>query len=125
MPFVAWTLSVPMALHSADLSLSEHHVIRWLPLRVFCLSSSQLTKVLIRKSAIRARSGASTLKDQYLGELPGIEKETERVPEHQITLNTICQHLTSTLQGSKRSNTIGRDLPKCQEESNFENLVFE
>ena len=33
--------------------------------------SWHLPKVLIRKSAIRARSGASTLKDQYLGQVPG------------------------------------------------------
>ena len=34
-------------------------------------SSWHLPKVLIRKSAIRACSGASTLKDQYLGQVPG------------------------------------------------------
>ena len=39
--------------------------------------SWHLPKVLIRKSAIRARSGASTLKDQYLGQVPGGEYARE------------------------------------------------
>ena len=41
------------------------------------LSSWHLPKVLIRKSAIRARSGASTLKDQYLGQVPGGKRQGE------------------------------------------------
>ena len=45
------------------------------PPSFFAVSSWHLPKVLIRKSAIRACSGASTLKDQYLGQVPGGEKK--------------------------------------------------
>ena len=46
-------------------------------LHQFLFSSWHLPKVLIRKSAIRACSGASTLKDQYLGQVPGGRKKKE------------------------------------------------
>ena len=93
--------------------------------RSFLYSFSPSLATPARHPAIRARSG-STLKDQYLGELPGIEKERNRArartqhrPEHNACPNTfrptISQHLTSKLHGSKRSNTIGGDLPKCHE----------
>jgi len=41
------------------------------PPTVCVFSAWHLPKVLIRKSAIRACSGASTLKDQNLGQVPG------------------------------------------------------
>ena len=59
--------------------------------------SWHLPKVLIRKSAIRARSGASTLKDQYLGQVPGGEN-TPRKPLPSLIL---------TFHWSSRGHHIG------------------
>ena len=55
---------------------SEHTAFRGTSIS-FLFSSWHLPKVLIRKSAIRACSGASTLKDQYLGQVPGGRKKKE------------------------------------------------
>ena len=54
-------------------------------------SSWHLPKVLIRKSAIRACSGASTLKDQYLGQVPRGEKKRE---------GRGARHIKKTIWGS-------------------------
>ena len=48
------------------------------PPSCFAFSSWHLPKVLIRKSAIRACSGASTLKDQNLGQVPRGESKKRR-----------------------------------------------
>ena len=55
------------------------------------LSSSHLPKVLIRKSAIRARSGASTLKDQYLGQVPGGKSQGETLAPLGTDLDEVQQ----------------------------------
>ena len=54
---------------------SEHTAFIPWHLHLFFFSFWHLPKVLIRKSAIRACSGASTLKDQYLGQVPGGRKK--------------------------------------------------
>ena len=54
---------------------SEHTAFRGTSISFFLLW--HLAKVLIRKSAIRACSGASTLKDQHLGQVPGGRKKKE------------------------------------------------
>ena len=70
---------------------------------VIFFSSWHLPKVLIRKSAIRAWSGASTLKDQYLGQVPGGEKKGGGRAISKKTRHFGAQ----LLERSKRAQKIG------------------
>jgi hypothetical protein len=74
------------------------------PPSIGVVSSWHLPKVLIRKSAIRACSGASTLKDQYLGQVPGGEKKRRR-RSAQLPQKTLS--LAQLLERCKRAQKIG------------------
>ena len=68
-------------------------------------SSWHLPKVLIRKSAIRACSGASTLKDQYLGQVPGGGGKKKR--GRGCAISKRHHFLAQLLERSKRAKKIG------------------
>ena len=68
-------------------------------------SSWHLPKVLIRKSAIRACSGASTLKDQYLGQVKGGGREKKR--RRGCAMSKKHHFLAQLLERSKRAKKIG------------------
>ena len=80
-------------------------------LHQFLFSSWHLPKVLIRKSAIRACSGASTLKDQYLGQVPGGRKKKKR--KRQKGRNPFFWE-QKLLERCKRATKIGDSLALSQ-----------
>ena len=77
-------------------------------------SSWHLPKVLIRKSAIRACSGASTLKDQNLGQVP----ETEKKRREGARLRNRQPSLSELLERCKRAKKIG-DNPNQRHRTNL------
>ena len=78
-------------------------------------SSWHLPKVLIRKSAIRACSGASTLKDQYLGQVPG--GGGKKKEDGGGAISKKHHFLAQLLERSKRAKKIGDsfDFPNRKE----------
>jgi hypothetical protein len=87
------------------------------PPSVCAFSSWHLPKVLIRKSAIRACSGASTLKDQYLGQVPGGRKKKG---ENKVAETRFGAEL---LERCKRATKIGDSLALSQRPEEFIGMV--
>ena len=69
-------------------------------------SSWHLPKVLIRKSAIRACSGASTLKDQYLGQVPGGGGKKKRAGVRHIKKTPFFGSAAGEVQESQKNSAI-------------------
>ena len=92
---------------------SEHTAFRGTSIS-FLFSSWHLPKVLIRKSAIRACSGASTLKDQYLGQVPGGRKKKE---EKKKGRNPFWSR--ELLERCKSAKKIGESLALSQRPKEF------
>ena len=91
---------------------SEHTAFRGTSISFFF--SWHLPKVLIRKSAIRACSGASTLKDQYLGQVPGGRKKKE---EKKKGRNPFWSR--ELLERCKSAKKIGESLALSQRPKEF------